>query len=68
MIKCSLPKVEPVSERVVVADPVDVVVVDVQPLQGGRDKRKVEPLQSVGGHVQPAQLFQRGYQAINVLK
>ena len=53
MIKCSLPKIEPVSERVVVADPVHVVVVDVQPLQGGRDEREVEPLQRVGGHVQP---------------
>ncbi len=49
-------EVEPALEGVVVAQLLDLVLVDVQPLQVLGDESVVEPLKFVGGNVEPPQL------------
>ena len=57
---------EPLPEMVVVADLLNGVVLDVQPFQILRYEGVVEPLQAVGGDVEPLELALCRQQAIDI--
>ena len=52
-------EVEAITEGVIVPDLVNLVVVNVQPLQRLGDEGKIEPPEAVGGHVEPAEVLHR---------
>ena len=56
------------AQVVVVANLVNPIVVNVQPLQRLGNEGKVEPLQAVRGHVEPLEILQRGHEAVHVLQ
>ncbi len=57
---------ESLPEMVVVADLLNGVVLDVQPLQILRYEGVVEPLQAVGGDIEPLELALRRQQAVDI--
>jgi hypothetical protein len=57
---------EPLPEVVVVANLLNGVVLDVQPFQILRYEGVIEPLQAVGGDIEPLELALRRQQAVDI--
>ncbi len=57
---------ETLLEVIVVADLLDGIVLDVEPLQVLGDECVVEPLQAVGGDIEPLEPALCGQQAVDI--
>ena len=70
VVEAGIESVEVVAtgESVVVANLLDLVVVDVQPLETPGDEGEVEPAEMVGGDIEPVKVDQGRDQSIHVLQ
>ena len=55
-------------ELVIVAEFLHLIVVNVQPLKTFGDESKIEPTETVGGDIEPAEIRKRGDEAVEILQ